>query len=79
LSYSAQNYEASVSRGLALCGLTLCDGVNRASAAIGAYRAARAVNKDAGIISCVLRLFDALAVVDSAGALKEVRAAAVGE
>jgi tetratricopeptide (TPR) repeat protein len=79
LSYSAQNYAALDSKGLALCGLTLCDGIDRTPAAIEAYMAARVVNKDAGVVARVLRLFDALAVVDSAGALKEVRAAAAGE
>jgi tetratricopeptide (TPR) repeat protein len=76
LTYAAQNYFAWDTKGLALCGLTLCDGVNRTPAAIEAYRAARVINKDAGIVARVLRLFDALAVVDSAGVLKEVRAAA---
>jgi len=79
LSYTAQNYTALDAKGLALCGLALCDGVNRTSAAIEAYRAARAINKDAGIVGRVLRLFSALAVADSAGVLKEVRAAAAGE
>jgi hypothetical protein len=82
ISYSsadAQNYLALDTKGLALCGLTLCDGANRTSAAIEAYRAARAINKDAGVVARVLRLFDAVAVVDSAGALKDVRAAAAGE
>jgi tetratricopeptide (TPR) repeat protein len=79
LSYSGQNYDALDTKGLALCGLTLCDGVNRKSAAIEVYRAARVINKDAGIVARVLRLFDALAVADSAGVLKEVRAAAAGE
>jgi len=78
LSYAAQNYDSLDTKGLALCGLTICDGVNRTSAAIEAYRVARAINKDAGIVARVLRLFDALAVVDSAGVLKEVRAAAAG-
>jgi tetratricopeptide (TPR) repeat protein len=79
LSYSAQNFAALDTRGLASCGLNLCDGVNRTSAAIEAYRAARAINKEAGIVARVLRLFDALAVADSVGVLKEVRAAAAGE
>ena len=79
LSFTAKNYDALQAKGLALCGLTLCDGINRTAAASEAYRAARAINRDAGIVGRVLRLFDALAVVDSAGVLKEVRAAAAGE
>ena len=49
------------------------------SAAIKAYKAARAVNKDAGVVARVLRLFEALAVVDSVGVVKDVRAAAARE
>ena len=46
-----------------------------------AYRAARAINKDAGIVGRVLRLLDALALAHPQGAemLAAVRAAAVGE
>jgi hypothetical protein len=47
--------------------------------AIEAYRAARALCKDVGIVNRVLRLFDALAVVDEKGILAEVRKAAAGE
>jgi hypothetical protein len=79
LSFTTQNYAALDTQGLALCGLTLCDGVNRTAAASEAYRAARAINCDAVVVARVLRLFDALAVVDAAGVLKEVRAAAAGE
>jgi tetratricopeptide (TPR) repeat protein len=79
LSYTAQNYSAMDTKGLALCGLALCGGVNHAAAAIEAYRSARVISKDAGVVARVLRLFDALAVVDSAGVLKEIRAAAAGE
>jgi hypothetical protein len=79
LSYTAQNYYPLDTKGLALCGLMLCDGANRTAAASEAYRMARAINRDAGEVARVLRLFDALAVVDSAGVLKDVRAAAAGE
>jgi tetratricopeptide (TPR) repeat protein len=78
LAFTAQNYYALDTKGMALCGLTLCDGVNRTAAASEAYRAARAINRDAGIVARVLRLFDALSVMDAAGVLKEVRAAATG-
>jgi hypothetical protein len=43
------------------------------------YRAARAINKDKGIVQITLRLFDALAVADSGGILKDVRLVASGE
>ncbi|MBI4788049.1 MAG: hypothetical protein HY782_13505 [Chloroflexi bacterium] len=38
--------------------------------AIAAYRAARAINKDAGIVARVVRLLDALALADAQGAEK---------
>jgi len=79
LKHYRRNPNSLDMKGLALCGLTLCDGVNRASAAVEAYRSARALNKDAGNVARLLRLLDALAVVDSAGVLKDVRAAAAGE
>ena len=46
---------------------------------IEAYRAARALCKDVGIVNRVLRLFEALAVADEKGILAEVRKAAAGE
>ena len=48
-------------------------------AAVAAFRAARAVNRDPGIVARVLRLLDALAVVDTDGILPLARAAAAGE
>ena len=79
LMQSAQNYAALDSKGLAACGLALCGEAARLSDAISAYRAARAINKDAGVVKRVLRLFDALAMVDTEGILKDVRPAAAGE
>jgi len=79
LACSAQNYRALDSKGLALCGLAVCGDVGRAAEAAEAYRTARAINKDAGVVGRVLRLFDTLAGADAAGVLAEVRAAAAGE
>ncbi|HST20853.1 MAG TPA: tetratricopeptide repeat protein [Blastocatellia bacterium] len=78
LAYSMQNFRALDVKGLALCGLSLCDQINRAQDAIESYKAARAINKDAGVVNRVLRLFDALAVVDTGGMLAGVRDAAGG-
>ncbi|NUO81775.1 hypothetical protein HUU05_17025, partial [candidate division KSB1 bacterium] len=83
LAHSAQNYEALDAKGLAWSGLALCEGPQHVAAAIAAaiaaFRAARALNQDAGIVKGVLRLFDELAKADKKGVLKEVRAAAAGE
>jgi hypothetical protein len=43
------------------------------------YRAARTITKEKGIFESVLRLFDALAVADSKGILKDVCRVASGE
>jgi len=63
---------------LALCGLALCGEANPVAPAVEAYRAARAINSDAGVVGRVLRLFDALAQADEAGVLADARAAAGG-
>jgi len=86
LAHTPQYYAALDSRGLALCGLALCEartrnqvsGRNLVSEATAAYRAARAINRDAGVVNRVLRLFDALAAADTAGVLAGVRDAANG-
>lgn len=79
LSRNDRNAPALDSRALALCGLALCDG-NPAhlSGAGAAYRAARSICRDAGIVARSLRLFDELAVADSAGMLGKVRTLAEG-
>lgn len=82
LARAARNYGALEAKGLALCGLALCearDPRDRLSEAIIALRAAREINKDAGVVKRVLRLFDALIVVDTDGILKNVRSAAAGK
>jgi hypothetical protein len=64
---------------LALSGLALCEGGHLLPEAIAASRAARAINRDAGIVGRVLRLLDALAPADTEGVLAGVREAAAGE
>jgi tetratricopeptide (TPR) repeat protein len=79
LSYSEQVYKALDAKGLSLCGLALALGDDDfISAAMEAYRKAREITKDAGVVTDVLRLFDALKPADSAGVLAEVRAVAEG-
>ncbi|MCI0694525.1 TIR domain-containing protein [candidate division KSB1 bacterium] len=80
LDLNNQNYfDAWDAKGLAYSGLALCESSEHIPKAIEAYRAARALCKDAGIVNRVLRLFDALTVVDEKGILAEVRKAAAGE
>jgi tetratricopeptide (TPR) repeat protein len=47
-------------KGLALCGLAVCNKTSDLSEAVASYRAARALCKDAGIVMRALRLFDGL-------------------
>ena len=79
LKANSDNYQALDSKALALCGLALCGGTGRSADVIDSYRAARKINRDAGVVKRVLQLFDALAVLDTGGALAGVRAAAAGE
>jgi tetratricopeptide (TPR) repeat protein len=76
LTHSTHNFKALDSKGLALCGLAVCGEAGRVAEAAEAYRAARAVNRDAGVVGRVLRLFNTLAESDAAGVLEGVRAAA---
>jgi len=80
LERSAQNYSALDAKGVALCGLGLCDDngqdrIERTNQAAEVFRAARAINKDAGYVARVVRLLDALApaVPDGTETLKEAR------
>ncbi|MEA2008880.1 MAG: tetratricopeptide repeat protein, partial [Chloroflexota bacterium] len=69
-----ENYDALDAKGLALCGVALCaDGEretgDRLEEAREAFCSARAIMDGAGHVGRVLRLFDALAVVDREGVL----------
>ena len=87
LARTAQNFRAHDAEGLALCGLGLVTDaetdkrIERMAEAVAAFRAARAINKDAGIVARVVRLLDALVLADPQGAekLAEARRAASGE
>ena len=79
LTRNPQFYQALDTKGLALCGLALCENSEHIPEAKVAYKAARAINSDAGIVGRVLRRFDALAKADTAGILGEIRAKAAGE
>lgn len=80
LEHTPQLYRARDSKALALCGLALLDNnAQHAAAAIEAYRAAREVTSAAGIVGRTVRLFEALAVLNTTGLLAGVREAAAGE
>jgi tetratricopeptide (TPR) repeat protein len=79
LTRSVRNFEALYAKGLALSGMVLCDNDVYVPDAIEAYKAARNVNNEAGMVGRALRLLDALAEGDEAGVLAGVRAAVAGE
>jgi hypothetical protein len=79
LGYTDTNYGALDAKGLALCGLALCEGEsNYIYEAIHAYTKARSITRAPGIVGRVLRLFDELAREDTQGLLEGVREAAGG-
>jgi len=78
LAGTAKAYSAAYAKALALAGLALWDAA-LATAAAEAYREARAISAAPGTVMDELRKLDTLAVADSSGTLKPVRAAAAGE
>lgn len=78
LRLNERNGSALYSKGLALVGLAVCGDAGRVAEAAEAYRAARAVNKDAGVIRRTQLALDALAEADGAGVVSEVRAVVAG-
>jgi hypothetical protein len=79
LSRPAKPHAAAYTKALACAGLVLCPDPVPVSAAVEAYRDARAVCSAPGIAKEALQRLDALAVIDAAGILEPVRAVAAGE
>ena len=75
---AGQNVSALDNKGLALCGLALCEDERHLTVAEEAFGAARKITRAKGVVARVLNLFDALAVADKAGLLARVRKAAEG-
>ena len=80
LGHSDENYGALDAKGLALCGLALCEGkMHYIDEVIHAYTEARSITRAAGIVGRVLKLFDELARADTYRLLEGVREAAGGK
>ncbi|HEY0607529.1 MAG TPA: tetratricopeptide repeat protein, partial [Herpetosiphonaceae bacterium] len=77
LDHTPELFKALDAKALSLSGLALIDGAQHVPEAIAAFHAARAINRDAGIVARTLRLLDLLASNDT-GLLDDVRAAAAG-
>lgn len=78
LAINGNFYRGLETRGIALCGLALCDRPDGLLTAADSFRQARALTAAPGIVGRLLRLFDELAAADAGKILKEVRAAAAG-
>ena len=79
LAGTTRSYLSAYAKALALAGLALCRDSALATTVAKAYRDSRAISAAPGIIMDELQKLDALAVADSTGTLKPVRAAAAGE
>jgi tetratricopeptide (TPR) repeat protein len=78
LARTPDYYSALDAKGLALCGLAICDGKQHIATAIETFRRARKIAPHAGVVKSVLRLFDELVKCDVEGVLAGVRKAAEG-
>jgi hypothetical protein len=80
LGHNDTNYGALDAKGLALCGLALCDeDTNYIPDAISSYEAARSITRAPGIVGRVLQLFDELVKADTQELLSGVREEAGGK
>jgi tetratricopeptide (TPR) repeat protein len=79
LAGTARAVTAAYAKALALAGLAICRDAVLAATAAQAYRDARALSAGPATILFELQKLDALAVADSTGTLKLVRAALAGE
>ncbi len=77
LAQTPQLYNVLDAKGLALCGLVLCEGQQHLASAQEAFQAARAINSNPGTVARVLRLFEALIPADGDGSLAEVTPAQI--
>lgn len=78
IGHDELNYSAFDTKGLASAGAALCGDTTMILTAVQAYRSARAINSDPGVIQCSLRLLDLLLVGDGSGTLAKLRQAADG-
>ncbi|MFM8174396.1 MAG: tetratricopeptide repeat protein, partial [Pirellulaceae bacterium] len=79
LQLTTRNYAAMDSKAVAKCGLILCGADVPLGDVRGLLRAARAINRDAGIVARLLRLLSALAKSDRDNRLSAILQAAAGE
>jgi tetratricopeptide (TPR) repeat protein len=78
LERTGDNYAALDDKALALSGLAVLGDIGRLAEARGAALAARAINREVGVVHRALQRWDALAVADQNGLLVPVRDIAAG-
>jgi tetratricopeptide (TPR) repeat protein len=78
LARNSRKFTSLDCKGLAACGLALCDNVKHVQIASEAFAAARAIVSAPGAVMRVLRIFDALALADTTGLLQPLRPVAAG-
>ena len=69
----APNFSALDAKGVALTGLALCGDRARLTEAVAAHRAARAINRDAGVLRRIAWLNEQMAPADAEGLLAALR------
>jgi hypothetical protein len=79
LAQTPDLHETLDAKGLALCGLALCDDPQHVAAAMETYEAARQITSAAGTVQDALLHFDALAVTDTENLLASVRPFVAGK
>jgi tetratricopeptide (TPR) repeat protein len=79
LEHCGQNFSALDTKGLALCGLALCEDEGHLTPAGEAFGAARKITQAKGVVARVLSQFDALALADTDAILSPARKAAEGQ
>jgi len=78
IDLTPNRYAALDIQGLSLCGLVLCRQPEQIQLAKAAYKAARALTSNLGVVRDILQRFDALSKADTKGLLAEVRPFAAG-
>jgi tetratricopeptide (TPR) repeat protein len=79
LARCPKNWEALDAKALALCGLSVYEGEPRLGEAVTAFRAARAITRDAGTVRRAVLQLDLLAPADPDGRLAPARRAAAAD
>jgi hypothetical protein len=79
LAKTPEYYDALDAKGLALCGLAICNDKKYVIDATEAFKMARKIAPHYGIVKQNLRLFDELAKCDTEGILKDARQAVEGK